>query len=139
MAEASAVDRQRLDKWLWHARFARTRTTAQAVVRSGKVRVNREKTDSSSRPVKVGDVLTIAIGEEVRVLRIVAFADKRGGAEAARRLYEDLTPKAESVAAAPQTPFVDPGPRPNKHDRRDRRALKQQGQAGDDRTYPEGE
>ncbi|MCW5698124.1 MAG: RNA-binding S4 domain-containing protein [Bauldia sp.] len=88
---AAAVPRQRLDKWLWHARLARTRTTAQALATSGAVRVNRERTVSASHALKIGDVLTIAIAGGVRVLRVAAFADRRGSADVARALYEDLT------------------------------------------------
>lgn len=96
MAEA---DRQRLDKWLWFARLARTRTLAQDLATSGKVRVNREKANTASRAVRVGDVLTVALASGVRVLRVVDLGERRGGAPEARRLYEDLAPTPPEAAA----------------------------------------
>lgn len=84
--------RLRIDKWLWFARLAKTRTLAQKLATSGRVRVNREKNDNAARPVKVGDVLTIALDSGVRVLRISAMADRRGPAAEARLLYQDLAP-----------------------------------------------
>lgn len=109
-----ADDRIRIDKWLWFARLARTRTAAQALAVSGRVRVNREKSDSASRPVRVGDVLTVALDPGVRVLRVVLLGERRGPAAEARLLYEDLT--------APGAPVAEPagrgGPRPTKRDRR---------------------
>ena len=57
----TAEDRRRIDKWLWYARLAKTRTTAQALAVSGRVRVNSEKNQSASRGLKIGDVLTVAL------------------------------------------------------------------------------
>jgi len=87
---------QRIDKWLWHARFARTRAAAQRLALSGHVRINREKVKAASRLVHPGDVLTLALGRDVRVLRVVGIADRRGSFEAARRLYDEhgTTPAA---------------------------------------------
>jgi ribosome-associated heat shock protein Hsp15 len=83
-------ERQRIDKFLWFARFARTRTLAQKLVTAGYVRVNKRKIDNAAAPVAIGDVLTIAANGTVRVVRIAAFAERRGGAPQARLLYEDL-------------------------------------------------
>ena len=80
---------QRIDKWLWHARFARTRGAAQKLALSGHVRVNREKVTAASRLVRAGDVLTLALGRGVRVIRIRAIADRRGSSGDAQLLYED--------------------------------------------------
>jgi ribosome-associated heat shock protein Hsp15 len=80
---------QRIDKWLWHARFARTRGAAQRLALSGHVRVNRDKVASASRLVSPGDVLTIALRSGVRVIRVRAVADRRRGAAEARELYEE--------------------------------------------------
>ena len=92
---------QRVDKWLWHARFARTRGAAQKLAVSGHVRVNREKVNAASRMVRAGDVLTLALGRGVRVVRICAIADRRGSFEEAQRLYEDhSTPDAGGVSPA---------------------------------------
>jgi ribosome-associated heat shock protein Hsp15 len=85
-------DRQRIDKWLWHARVVRTRIAAAALVASGHVRLNGVRIDAGSRQVKTGDVLTISLDHRVRVLRVAGFASRRGGAEVANCLYTDLSP-----------------------------------------------
>jgi ribosome-associated heat shock protein Hsp15 len=92
----TAPEAQRIDKWLWHARFARTRSAAQRLVLAGQLRVNREKVTSVSRLVRPGDVLTLALGRGVRVIRVLNLAGRRGGFAEAQRLYEDhpLPPSA---------------------------------------------
>lgn len=91
MAETGSQS-QRIDKWLWFARVAKTRTLAAALVSGGKVRLNRVKTDKPSQMVKAGDVVTVATGPRVRVLRVVAAGARRGPAAEARGLFEELTP-----------------------------------------------
>ena len=94
------LDRQRLDKWLWHARVVRTRTGAAALIEAGHVRVNGERTRSPSRTVRQGDVLTVALDRTVRVLKVAGFAERRGSADGARELFVDLnagSDDAESV------------------------------------------
>jgi ribosome-associated heat shock protein Hsp15 len=86
-------DRQRIDKWLWHARVVRTRNAAAELAVSGLVRINGQRVDAASRSVRVGDVLTIALDRGVRVLRITACAARRGSPAVARVLYEDVEPK----------------------------------------------
>jgi ribosome-associated heat shock protein Hsp15 len=81
---------QRIDKWLWHARVARTRTLAQELLRRGKIRVNRQKVTSASRSVRCDDVLTISIGQHIRVLKVKAFAERRGSASEAAVLFEEI-------------------------------------------------
>jgi ribosome-associated heat shock protein Hsp15 len=83
-------DRQRIDKWLWHARIVRTRTDAAGLATSGRVRINGQRIDAAGRPVRPGDVVTVALDGRVRVLRVAGFLGRRGSAEAARRLYDDL-------------------------------------------------
>jgi len=85
-------DRQRIDKWLWHARVVRTRSAAAALAASGYVRLNGARIDSASRPVKLGDVLTVALDRRVRILKVTGFSARRGPATAARDLYCDLAP-----------------------------------------------
>ncbi|MBZ9937379.1 RNA-binding S4 domain-containing protein [Mesorhizobium sp. BR1-1-16] len=102
---------QRIDKWLWFARLAKTRTTAQKLVLSGAVRVNRDRIDSASRLVRVGDVLTVALERQVRVLKVLAPGVRRGPAPEAQKLYEDVTPPAPIRPASG-------GERPTKRDRR---------------------
>ncbi|MCL8483116.1 MULTISPECIES: RNA-binding S4 domain-containing protein [Bradyrhizobium] len=83
-------ERQRLDKWLWHARVVKARTSAAALVTSGHVRINGVRETSPGHGVKAGDVLTIALDRNVRVLRVTAFAERRGDATSARALYDEL-------------------------------------------------
>ena len=91
-------DAQRIDKWLWHARFARTRGAAQELARSGHVRVNRDKVREASRLVRTGDVLTLSLRRGIRVIRILGIAERRDDFDRARLLYEDA---AASPAGAP--------------------------------------
>jgi ribosome-associated heat shock protein Hsp15 len=84
------LERQRLDKWLWHARVVKARSSAAALVEAGHVRVNGVREKAPGHAVKAGDVLTIGLDRIVRVLRVVGFAERRGDAAAARVLYEDL-------------------------------------------------
>jgi len=121
--------RQRLDKWLWYARLAKTRTFAQRLALSGHVRINRDKTDSASHPVKTGDVLTVALPGGVRVLKIVATGERRGPASEARLLYEDLSPPAPPRLSVDEAG----GPRPTK---RERRALEQFLGGASDEDFP---
>ncbi len=119
--DAEKTATQRLDKWLWFARFARTRSLAARLVEDGKVRVNREKILKPAQNVRAGDVITAAIGGRVRVMRITAPGARRGPAEEARALYEDLTPPAEPATSekTPARPTRAPGAgRPTKRERR---------------------
>lgn len=84
--------RQRLDKWLWHARFLKTRSKAQAFCAETRIRLNGTPDLKPSHPVKPGDVLTFTLGRHVRVIRVLALSDHRGPAPEARTLYEDLAP-----------------------------------------------
>ena len=88
--ENRRLERQRLDKWLWHARVVRARTSAAALVEAGHVRVNGVRETAPGHSVKSGDVLTIGLDRSVRVLKVVGFAERRGDAQAARVLYDDL-------------------------------------------------
>ena len=84
------MDRQRLDKWLWHARVVKARTSAAALIEAGHVRINGTREKSPGHAVKLGDVLTIGLDDSVRVLKVAGFSERRGDASAARVLYEDL-------------------------------------------------
>ncbi|SNZ21477.1 RNA-binding S4 domain-containing protein [Cohaesibacter gelatinilyticus] len=111
----------RIDKWLWYARVAKTRTLAAKLVGSGHVRVNSEKILAAKFGVKEGDVLTIARDSRIRILKIAALGERRGPASEAQLLYEDLTPVVEKTAKSPE-PVVDKrdagAGRPTKRDRR---------------------
>ena len=78
----------RLDKWLFHARFYRTRPLAQAAAASGRVRLNGVRVDKPGHALRPGDVLTLGKGAEVVAVRVVALAERRGPAMQARQLYE---------------------------------------------------
>jgi ribosome-associated heat shock protein Hsp15 len=84
------LERQRLDKWLWHARVVKARTSAAALVEAGHVRINGAREVAPGHPVKIGDVLTIGLDRSVRLLKVTGFSERRGDAAAARLLYEDL-------------------------------------------------
>ena len=88
----SAAGTIRIDKWLWHARFFKTRTLAARIVSGGKVRVNGTPVSKPARTVGPGDTLTFAQGDDIRVIRILAPGARRGPAPEAQALYEDLDP-----------------------------------------------
>jgi ribosome-associated heat shock protein Hsp15 len=90
LTAAPAPDRQRIDRWLWHARIVRTRGLAAALARSGHVRINGARVRTPGRMLRIGDVLTVTLERTVRVLKVRAFAERRGLAPAAQVLYEEL-------------------------------------------------
>lgn len=106
----------RIDKWLWQARFFKTRSLAAKVV-SGGLRVNGQPIAKPAFSVGLGDVLTFSQGRDVRVIKVVALGTRRGPAPEAQALYEDLDPPAPR-APAPQSPRFEGGGRPTKRDRR---------------------
>ena len=113
------MDRQRIDKWLWHARVARTRTAAAALAQSGYVRINGRRVELASQAVRPGDVITVALDRAVRVLKVAAFAERRGSAELARGLYEEVGLTSDRPSAQPEVAARDRGDgRPTKRDRR---------------------
>ena len=84
-------DRQRIDKWLWHARMVRTRSDAAALAEAGHVRLNGKRIAAASHLVRIGDVVTCALDRTVRVVRVKGVSERRGAAPAGRALYSDLT------------------------------------------------
>jgi ribosome-associated heat shock protein Hsp15 len=132
---------QRLDKWLWYARVAKTRSLAAALVERGRIRVNRVRTQKPSHTIKPGDVITASVHRDVRILKVLQAGTRRGPATEAQGLYEDLTPANElrSTAAqrgasesavttgASQTSMDPPTGRPSKKERRQLLRLKGQG------------
>jgi ribosome-associated heat shock protein Hsp15 len=83
--------RQRVDKWLWHARFVRTRSAAAALVETGHVRLNGQRVTAASQLVREGDVITLALDRAVRIVEVAGFRERRGAAPEARSLYRDLS------------------------------------------------
>jgi ribosome-associated heat shock protein Hsp15 len=115
------LDRQRIDKWLWHARVVRTRSAAAALAGSGRVRVNGDRIDAASRAVRIGDVITVGLDRRVRVLRVSGFVERRGSAATTLALYEDLAPAPiySEAGEASRPAAREPGAgRPTKRDRR---------------------
>ncbi len=112
---------QRLDKWLWCARLAKTRTGAARLIEAGKIRINGDRVLKSSRLVQSGDVVTAAFVGRLAVVRVLAAVERRGPASLARTLYEDLTPPAPPAADSDGRQ----GPRPTKRDRRRTRRAAQ--------------
>ena len=97
--------------------MVRTRSAAAALSDSGLVRINGARIDTSSRPVRPGDVVTIALDRNVRVLKVIGYAERRGSAETVRALYEDLTPPAPRQEPSGGEREEGAG-RPTKRDRR---------------------
>lgn len=119
-AEEKADGAIRLDKWLWHARFFKSRTLAATACRAGDIRVNSAPVDKAGRLVRPGDVVTFAAGPFVRVLRILAPGVRRGPAPEARSLYEDLAPPdpAARLPVPPPGLRAQGAGRPTKRERR---------------------
>lgn len=119
-AEAGA---QRLDKWLWCARFFKSRSLANALLGAGRLRLSGGVVTKAHQKVKVGDVLTFPQGPHVRVVRVLSLAVRRGPAPEAHALYEDLAPvperRPEPAGMFEAGPARDRGAgRPTKKDRR---------------------
>lgn len=87
---AGEHERQRIDRWLWHARLVRTRGAAAALAGAGYIRVNGARIEAPGRMVRAGDVITVALDRGVRVLKVKGFAERRGPAGTGAALYEDL-------------------------------------------------
>ena len=105
----------RIDKWLWQARFFKTRSLSAKQVSGGHVRLNGNRVLKSSQAVTPGDVLTFPQGRIVRVIRVEKLGERRGPAPEAQTLYTDMTEKQD---AAPQNPGFEGKGRPTKKERR---------------------
>lgn len=119
-ADALARATLRADKWLWHARFFKTRSLAAKVIAGGHLRVNAAKVHKPAQAVAPGDVLTFPQGRRIRVVKVVALGERRGPAPEAQALYEDLTPPEEP---RPANPRFDGKGRPSGKDRRNARLF----------------
>lgn len=107
----------RLDKWIWQARFVKSRSLAAGLVTGGHVRVNGQRAAKPAHAVQPGDVLTFPQGDRIRVVRILAAALRRGPATEAQMLYEDLSPPEEKKEIPPVA-RIEGNSRPTKRDRR---------------------
>ena len=111
----------RLDKWLWHARFCKTRSLAAKLVAGGRIRIDGRPVEKSHAAVRPGQVLTFALHDHVRVVRVLAPGTRRGPAPEAQALYEDLAPPdpANRLPRPEGAGLRSPGSgRPTKKDRR---------------------
>ena len=93
----------RLDKWLWYARFFKTRNIATRLIASGKLRLNGEVMSKPHRAAVVGQVLTFMQQNDVRVIKIVALGQRRGPASEAVTLYNDLSPPVVTAKTVDKT------------------------------------
>jgi ribosome-associated heat shock protein Hsp15 len=129
MEDAAGQPGQRIDRWLWCARFSKSRSIASALVQSGRLRINGERISKASRNVRPGDVLTFPLGPHIRVIEIVSLGLRRGPASEAAALYRDLEPPParESMKAPTELPTGRPpgAGRPTKKERRRTDALKE--------------
>jgi ribosome-associated heat shock protein Hsp15 len=114
----------RVDKWLWAARFFKTRSLATRACAGGKVDVN----DEAAKPARVlrpGDLVKLTVPGGRRVARVLGLSDRRGPAAQARALYEDLTPPAPPHVRQAGLPWRPPGAgRPTKRERRQTERLR---------------
>jgi ribosome-associated heat shock protein Hsp15 len=133
MNNPTPSEKLRLDKWLWAARFYKTRSLATDAVDGGKVKLNGQRT-KPSHSVKVGDKLDIVIGDYAWQLTVIALSNKRGSAPIAQTLYqEDSDSHAKrqaQVAERKQLGQAKPLRAPDKKDRREIAKLKQTGWEG---------
>ncbi len=111
-------ERQRLDRWLWCARFFKSRTLAAAFCNDGRLRLSGRKVDRAHQAIRAGDVLTFPLGPHIRVIRVARLAVRRGPPAEARGLYDDLAPPAVTVRPPPVAARDAGAGRPSKADRR---------------------
>lgn len=111
----------RIDKWLWQARFFKSRSIAAGVVNAGKVRVDGIPVSKAARAVGPGDVLTFPQERQVRVVKILTCGARRGPASEAQGLYDDMSPAVQKTF---DNPRFDGGGRPTGKDRRNLNAAR---------------
>jgi ribosome-associated heat shock protein Hsp15 len=121
-SEVGGAGTLRVDKWLWFARFFKSRSLATRLCAAGKVRINRVVATKAHQPIRPGDVLTFPQARQIRVIKVVALGVRRGPASEAQRLYEDLAPESrapENAAGSFAPALREPGSgRPTKKERR---------------------
>lgn len=117
------TDRVRVDRWLWAARFVKSRTLATEAVKGGHVQVNGARV-KPSRELRAGDQVELTLGQERRTVAVLALAERRGPASQAALLYVEtpesiaLRARRSAEARLARTPGTDAGGRPTKRDRR---------------------
>lgn len=119
----------RLDKWLWYARFFKSRSSAAKLCAAGKLRLNRMTVWKAHQPVRPGDVLTFPQNWHIRVVKVVALGARRGPAAEARLLFEDLEPvESRRSKASRPTPVAERAPGSGRPTKQERRALDRVGE-----------
>ncbi len=111
-------DTQRLDQWLWHARFFKTRSLATKLVSGGHVRVDGNRVSKPAHALRIGVTLTFPQAKRIRIIRVESLATRRGPAPEAQSLYTDLTPVEDKL---PPNPRFEGKGRPSGKDRRNAR------------------
>ena len=121
----ASLDSIRVDKWLWAARVFKTRSQASVACDGGKVDVNDEAA-KPARQVRAGDRITVTLPRgRRRILKVAGVGDRRGSAEVAKLLFEDLTPPEPPRTRQARPPWRIPGTgRPTKRERRDIERLR---------------
>ena len=126
------LDSLRLDKWLWYARFFKTRSAASKMISSGKLRIDGALVNKPHRAVQIGHVYTFGQGPHIRVIKVLGLATRRGPAPEAALLYEDMAPieprqkqDGASLSAGTFETRNSGAGRPTKRDRRKTEALKE--------------
>jgi ribosome-associated heat shock protein Hsp15 len=123
-----AEGRQRIDKWFFFARVVKSRSLAAKLAVAGRVRINRDKASQASDMVKPGDVLTITLDRRILIYKVLDGGSRRGPAEEARKLYNDISPPPAPKGEAPADailPLREAGSgRPTKRERRDTDKLR---------------
>jgi len=128
--EPLSPNTQRIDRWLWYARFFKTRTLAAKFVTDGRIRITRNndtfRADKPSFLVRSADTLVFTRNDHLRIIDVLAFAERRGPASEAKMLYEDQSPPRPPRKDRPRAPFTrEKGAgRPTKKDRRALEILK---------------
>jgi ribosome-associated heat shock protein Hsp15 len=131
-ANDSKAGAQRLDKWLWFARVAKTRTLSATLISEGKVRVNGVKVIKPAHTVKIGETVTVVMRQRMRILKVAGIGVRRGSADVAALLFEDLSPALPAKTGEAGTSGADatagqrePGSgRPTKRERREMERFK---------------
>lgn len=115
----------RIDKWLWFARVVKTRAAASRLCEDGAVRINGARITQAHKPVRIGDAVTCMVHDRVKVLKVLALAERRGPFSEAQLIYEDLSPDTPRPdLPSPIETRGDAGARPTKADRRAINRLK---------------
>jgi len=124
-SEASTAGRVRIDKWLWAARFFKTRSLAAEAIAGGKVEVNDERV-KPAKLIQLGDSISVRLGPYLHVVHVRGLSERRGPATVAATLYEETpessaarTKLAEQLRMAPAAFVYEEKGRPTKRDRRE--------------------